>query len=282
MKWSGRKSHQIESAAKVEQPIGIIKLVFGLVEVPLSPVCALASGGCGRRRRTLITRRRLPDLTSAYCNFNAGTSADALVRVFPNALSQTAGTGATVEFCLPRMCLRHPKRSILCVSRLRDKIARFRRRPGEFMIGAVAPQRPEKNIDQLLRVSATLKNVRPFPLVLAGDGSERASIVNLDAAPGISDRVIFAGYAEAVFGAAHCCNVEDVKNIVHEENENSSAHAEEAAFAAAIALLLHGSEKRNVRGAMNRKRRSLAVLSGEDRLCHRGIFKAAREGKDPL
>jgi len=145
---------------------------------------------------------------------------------------------------------------------LRDTIPGFARRPGELVIGTVAPLRPEKNIGRLLRVFAMLGNPAPLRLVVAGDGVERGALGRLAAQLGIADWVIFTGRVapESVLGtfdifalssdteqmpnalleamaasrAIAAVDVGDVKTIVCEENrEFIVARDDEPAFAAA-------------------------------------------------
>ena len=76
---------------------------------------------------------------------------------------------------------------------MRDAIPGFTRRPGELIIGTVAPLRPEKNIGRLLRVFAMLDTSLPVRLVVAGDGAERGALERFAQQLGISDRVSFTG-----------------------------------------------------------------------------------------
>ena len=188
---------------------------------------------------------------------------------------------------------------------VRDKVPGFSRRPGELVIGTVAPLRPEKNIGRLLRVFARLQNGRPLRLVIAGDGSERSSLERLAAALGIVDRVIFTGHVapEAVLGtfdifglssdteqmpnalleamaasrAVAAVDVGDVKDIVCDDNrEFIVARDDEAAFAAAMTRLLADADRREALGAMNR-RRAAAEYSQERMFSrYREIFDAGQ------
>src|SRR5262249_1471333 len=74
-----------------------------------------------------------------------------------------------------------------------DGVSGFVQRPGELVIGTVAPLRPEKNIGRLLRVFAMLDLSHPVRLVIAGDGAGRIPLGRLAADLGIADRVIFPG-----------------------------------------------------------------------------------------
>jgi L-malate glycosyltransferase len=164
-----------------------------------------------------------------------------------------------------------------------DGVPGFRRRPGEMVIGTVAPLRLEKNIGRLLRVFAVLKFSRPLRLVIAGEGAERVPLERLAAELGIADRVIFTGKVvpEAVLGtfdifalssdteqmpnalleamaasrAIAAVNVGDVKNIVCEDNREFIVDRDDAAaFAEAFTRLLGNPERRQALGFANRRR----------------------------
>jgi glycosyltransferase involved in cell wall biosynthesis len=172
-----------------------------------------------------------------------------------------------------------------------DGVSGFMRRPGEKVIGTVAPLRPEKNIGRLLRVFAMLEFSRPLRLVIAGDGAERVPLERLAAELGIADRVIFTGQVapEAVLGtfdifalssdteqmpnalleamaasrAIAAVNVGDVKKIVCEDNREFIVDRDDAAaFAEAFTRLLNNSERRQALGYANR-RRAVAEFSQE-------------------
>jgi len=159
----------------------------------------------------------------------------------------------------------------------------FMRRPGEVVIGTVAPLRPEKNIGRLLRVFGMLELSHPLRLVIAGDGTERVSLERLAAELGLADRVIFTGQVvpESVLGtfdifalssdteqmpnalleamAASCAiaavDVGDVKNIVCEANQEFIVDRDDAtAFADALTRLLRNPERRQALGCANRRR----------------------------
>jgi glycosyltransferase involved in cell wall biosynthesis len=159
----------------------------------------------------------------------------------------------------------------------------FIRRPGEMVIGTVAPLRPEKNIGRLLRVFAMLEFYRPLRLVIAGEGAERVSLERLAAELGVADRVVFTGLVvpEAVLGmfdifalssdteqmpnalleamaasrAVAAVNVGDVKNLVCEGNREFIVDRDNAAvFAEAFTRLLRNPERRRAIGCANRRR----------------------------
>lgn len=165
----------------------------------------------------------------------------------------------------------------------RDGVAGFIRRPGELVVGTVAPLRREKNIGRLLRVFASLDPSLPARLVIAGDGAERQTLTQLAGEFGIAERVIFTGRVapEAVLGtfdifalssdteqmpnalleamaasrAVVAVDVGDVKNILCEDNRHFvAARDDEAAFAAALSRLLRDPAKRVELGRRNRER----------------------------
>jgi L-malate glycosyltransferase len=172
-----------------------------------------------------------------------------------------------------------------------DGVPGFTRRPGEMVIGTIAPLRLEKNIGRLLRVFAMLKFSHPLRLIIAGDGAQRASLERLAAELGIADRVIFTGQVvpEAVLGtfdifalssdteqmpnalleamaasrAIAAVNVGDVKKIVCEDNREFIVDRDDAAaFAGALTRLLGDPERRRALGCANR-RRAVAEFSQE-------------------
>lgn len=166
---------------------------------------------------------------------------------------------------------------------VRDCAPGFVRRPGELVIGTVAPLRPEKNVARLLRVFASIVHSRPLRLVVAGDGTERAALERLAAELGIADQVIFTGQVapESVLGtfdifalssdteqmpnalleamaasrAIAAVDVGDVKNIVCEDNREFIIDRDNGpAFAEALARLLDNPEQREALGSTNRRR----------------------------
>jgi L-malate glycosyltransferase len=165
----------------------------------------------------------------------------------------------------------------------RDAIGGFIRRPGELVVGTVAPLRREKNIGRLLRVFASLDPSLPARLVIAGDGAERQALTRVAGEFGIAERVIFTGRVapEAVLGtfdlfalssdteqmpnalleamaasrAVAAVDVGDVRSILCEENRHFvAARDDEAAFAAVLSRLLRDPAKRIELGRRNRER----------------------------
>jgi L-malate glycosyltransferase len=166
---------------------------------------------------------------------------------------------------------------------VRDNVPGFTRRPGELVIGTVAPLRPEKNVGRLLRVFASLGVSRALRLVVAGDGVERGSLERLAGELGIIDRVIFTGQVapESVLGtfdifalssdteqmpnalleamaasrAIAAVDVGDVKSIVCEDNREFIVPRDDGpAFARAITRLLEDPLTRAELGRTNRER----------------------------
>src|SRR5271170_119203 len=166
---------------------------------------------------------------------------------------------------------------------VRDDIGGFIRRPGELVVGTVAPLRREKNIGRLLRVFASLDPSLPARLVIAGDGAERQTLARLAGEFGVSERVIFTGRVapEAVLGtfdifalssdteqmpnalleamaasrAVAAVDVGDVKSILCEDNRDFvTARDDEAAFARSLSRLLGDPAKRIALGRGNRER----------------------------
>jgi L-malate glycosyltransferase len=166
---------------------------------------------------------------------------------------------------------------------VRDAIPGVTRRPGELIIGTVAPLRPEKNIGRLLRVFAMLDKSLPVRLVVAGDGTERGALGRIAQELGIPDRVVFTGQVlpESVLGSFDIfalssdteqmpnavleamaaglpvvsVDVGDVKTMVSQENRDFIvARDDAAAFATAIRRLLHEPATRERLGKQNKER----------------------------
>jgi len=172
-----------------------------------------------------------------------------------------------------------------------DGVPGLERRPGEMVIGTVAPLRPEKNIARLLRVFAMLDFQQPLRLVIAGDGIERVPLERLAKELGIAERILFTGQTapESVLGAFDifalssdteqmpnalleamaasraiaAVDVGDVRKIVSEENREFIVNRDDlGAFAAALSGLLSSPERRRALGSANR-RRAVAEFSQE-------------------
>ena len=186
-----------------------------------------------------------------------------------------------------------------------DTVPGFIRRPGELVVGTVAPLRPEKNIGRLLRVFAMMSGTISARLIVAGDGIERGALQKLAAELGISDRVVFTGWAtpESVLGtfdvfalssdteqmpnalleamaanrAVASVDVGDIKGMVCKENRKFIVPRDDySAFAAAIEHLLNDHAMRETLGRKNRDR-VVAEFSQERMFAaYSEIFAAAR------
>jgi glycosyltransferase involved in cell wall biosynthesis len=159
------------------------------------------------------------------------------------------------------------------------------RRPGESIIGSVAPLRPEKNVGRLLRVFARLAPGPALRLVVAGDGVERPALEALSRHLGIADRVTFLGQvrpeavlhlfdvfalssdteqmpnalieAMAAGRAVAAVDIGDVKAMVCEANRSFIVgRDDEAGFAASLARLLADASIRHDLGRANHDRAS--------------------------
>lgn len=176
------------------------------------------------------------------------------------------------------------------------------RRPGELIVGTVAPLRPEKNVGRLLRAFA-LAATPAARLVIAGDGTERQALERLAAELGIAERVVFAGQVppETVLGtfdvfalssdteqmpnalleamaagrAVAAVDVGDVRRMVCPENRDFIVARDDGpAFAAAIAGLLADPAQRSLLGRRNREQ-AIAEFSGERMLAaYDALFSA--------
>jgi L-malate glycosyltransferase len=164
-----------------------------------------------------------------------------------------------------------------------EDIPGFARRPGELILGTLAPLRPEKNIARLLRVFAKIDKTFPVRLVIAGAGAERNALEQLAHQLDIQDRVVFTGHVspESVLGrldifalssdteqmpvalleamAARlpvaAVDVGDVKTMVSKENQQFViARDDDSAFVTAIERLLREAAIRERLGNLNRER----------------------------
>jgi glycosyltransferase involved in cell wall biosynthesis len=233
----------------------------------------------GRCARVVVPSRRLEELARQVWRLPA-----ARVAYVPNGVD-------TARFAAPH----------------RDSVTGFTRRPGELVIGTVAPLRPEKNIARLLRVFAMLDNSLAVRLVIAGDGVERGSLERLAAEIGIADRVNFTGQVapESVLGtfdifalssdteqmpnalleamaasrAIAAVDVGDVKSMVSDSNKNFIvARDDSQGFAAAITRLLRDPGKREALGSENRQR--VVAEYSQERMfsAYSEVFAAGRRG----
>ena len=173
----------------------------------------------------------------------------------------------------------------------RDAVPGFTRRAAELVVGTVAPLRPEKNVGRLIRAFAMLTSRVTARLIVAGDGSERASLERLAVELGIADRVIFTGQvrpetalgsfdifalssdteqmpnalleAMAASRTVAAVDVGDVKAMVCEENRDFVVPRDDpTAFAISIERLLVEPAIRAQLGGKNRER-AVAEFSQE-------------------
>ncbi len=68
---------------------------------------------------------------------------------------------------------------------------------GEIVVGTLAPLRPEKRLQRLIRVMADLSRRHALRLLVLGGGAERDMLESLAVELGIRDRVHFAGHVTA-------------------------------------------------------------------------------------
>jgi glycosyltransferase involved in cell wall biosynthesis len=159
----------------------------------------------------------------------------------------------------------------------------FVRRPGEIVVGTVAPLRPEKNIGRLLRAFAALDAPVPTRLVVAGAGGERERLERLAHEIGIADRAVFVGQLlpEQILGAFDifalssdteqmpialleamaagravvAVDVGDVREMLCEANREFVVPRDEpGALTAALERLVRDPARRKTIGRMNRER----------------------------
>jgi len=74
----------------------------------------------------------------------------------------------------------------------------FRKRPGELIVGTVAPLRAEKNLGRLVRSFARAADGADWRLVIVGDGPERSALEALADRLGLTGRVLFAGHIDGI------------------------------------------------------------------------------------
>ncbi len=74
----------------------------------------------------------------------------------------------------------------------------FRKSPDELVVGTIAPLRPEKNLELLLRAFAAVAERFTARLLIAGEGPERPKLSALAKELRIEDKVVFTGHVAAV------------------------------------------------------------------------------------
>lgn len=160
----------------------------------------------------------------------------------------------------------------------------FESRPGEIVVGTVAPLRTEKNLLRLIRGFAAVATRFPQArLLIVGDGVERAALERAAAEAGIAARTVFSGHVEEphkvyplmdVFAITSDTeqmpntllqamaagrpvagvDVGDVKAILSPENrELVVAKTDDAGFADMLARLLGDAALRAALAAANRR-----------------------------
>ena len=78
-----------------------------------------------------------------------------------------------------------------------DRFAAGERAPtGEPVIGTITGLRREKNLTRLLRAFRQVADTTPARLIIAGDGSERATLEAQAAELGLGQRVQFTGHLD--------------------------------------------------------------------------------------
>jgi glycosyltransferase involved in cell wall biosynthesis len=152
----------------------------------------------------------------------------------------------------------------------------------EPVIGTVAPLRPEKQLGRLIRAFAQVAAGSPARLVIVGDGSERAKLVEETRRLGLEARVCFTGNTHAperflglfdLFAMSSeteqmpisaleamaagrpiaAVDVGDLKLMVAPENRPFIVAKSDDALAQAIAALLDDPALRHRLGAANRR-----------------------------
>ena len=159
--------------------------------------------------------------------------------------------------------------------------AGFVKRPGERIVGMVAPLRPEKNLARLIDAFAAARTSWPARLVIVGDGVERKALEARARERGIAERVVFTGHMESpenVLGALDifalssdteqmpnsllqamaagravaAVDVGDVKHLVAPANRDFIVPANAPALTGAIETLLADDSRRAGIGEDNR------------------------------
>ena len=72
----------------------------------------------------------------------------------------------------------------------------FAPKQDELVVGTVAPLRPEKNLQRLIRAFAAIADGHQVRLLIVGDGAERPALEAAARDAGVAGRVVFAGHVE--------------------------------------------------------------------------------------
>ena len=177
----------------------------------------------------------------------------------------------------------------------------LRRHPDERLFGTLAGLRAEKNLGRLLRIAAMLPQNRPWRLIIAGEGAQRAALEALARDFGLAARVAFIGHVDrprsvlceldvfvltsdteqmpiSVLEAMAtglpvlATDVGDLRLMLPPTSGATClfGHAAEEAFAERLGALLEAPDERKRLGALNRERASAftveAMVARYDRL----------------
>jgi glycosyltransferase involved in cell wall biosynthesis len=141
-------------------------------------------------------------------------------------------------------------------------------RPGELLVGFVGRLVPIKRVDLVLRAVAQARRWgAPIRLLIAGDGSCRASLEDLAGRLGISDVVRFVGYVPDSSAAAAAAEIA----ILASDNEGTPVSLIEAAAAGrpSVATAVGGVPDVVVAGA------GLLVPAGDHAALAQGLVRLA-------
>lgn len=171
-------------------------------------------------------------------------------------------------------------------------------------LGSVAPLRPEKGLDVLLRLGAELGGRFDLRLVIAGTGPERHRLAELAQDLGLGDRVEFRGQVETPgailshldlfvmtsmteqmpFGLLHAMaaaravaafDVGDIKEMVSSENRPYVvARGDRRALRNAVTRLLEDRELRREIGAANARRVADAYPRSAMVAAHEALYES--------
>ena len=172
--------------------------------------------------------------------------------------------------------------------------AGFAKKPGELIVGTLAPLRAVKNLGRLIRCFMAAAADIQARLLILGEGAEREKLTALIRELGAEDRVVLAGHVEAVHAAlgwldiyalssdteqmpnsllqgmaaglpVASVDVGDVKRMLPEENQCLVVpRDDEAAFADAMRRLLTEPSLRHALGSANKAH--VRKLYGQDRM----------------
>ena len=140
---------------------------------------------------------------------------------------------------------------------------------GRVVIATVAPLRPEKRIDRLIRAFADMACRDRAALLIIGDGAERAGLEGMASELGVASSVIFAGYrAEPARSLAHA----DIYAITSDTEQLPASVIE----AMALGLPVVGTDVGDVRSMLAEPNRQM-VVPREDGVALAGAMAALVE-----